>query len=471
MFLSIANTKLSQLATIQEDGQTLSYGDLQAFRDELNMLQLEPEDSINRSLVFSLCNNSIGSLAGYVAFLSNHIVPLLLNDGLDEDLLQYLLDTYQPNYLWIPEEKMEQFAGECVMKKYGYALVTYSNKKIEMHEDLALLLTTSGSTGSPKLVRQSYANIEANAKSIAQYLELDETERPITMLPMNYTYGLSVINSHLLVGATLLMTNASYAQRSFWDFFKRENATSIVGVPYTYEVLKKLRFFRMELPSLRYMTQAGGKLLPELHKEFAQYAQDNGKRFYVMYGQTEATARMSYLPYEMSLEKYGSMGIAIPGGKFHLIDVDGNDINEPNVTGELVYEGPNVTLGYAECQEDLAKGDERHGVLVTGDMAQMDEEGYFYIVGRKKRFLKIYGNRVNLDECERMIQAEFEGIECACVGEDDQMRIYVVGTSEKEKIVGFISGKTKLNPKAFQVLEIDEIPKNDSGKKQYKDLK
>lgn len=223
----------------------------------------------------------------------------------------------------------------------------------------------------------------------------------------------------------------------------------------------------MDLPSLRYMTQAGGKLLPELHKEFAEYAEQTGKRFYVMYGQTEATARMSYLPYEKSLEKYGSMGIAIPGGKFRLVGVNGNDITAPHVTGELVYEGPNVTLGYAECLADLAKGDEHHGVLVTGDMAQMDEEGYYYIVGRKKRFLKIFGNRVNLDECERMIQGHFMGIECACVGVDDHMKIYINRESDMELVKCFVVEKTGLHTTAFEVIYINEIPKNDSGKKQY----
>lgn len=468
MFLNLDQKDKNKIAAISENGEKLSYGELQNFIDEVKAMigDIIPE----RSLVFSLCENTIGALCGYAAFLSNRIVPLLLNATLDEELLQYLLNTYQPNFLWIPSEMNENFQGKCILEKYGYMLITYSDKSVKLNENLALLLTTSGSIGSPKLVRQSYKNIEANAKSIVEYLEIDEKERAISMLPMPYTYGLSIIQSHLLTGATMLMTTASYAQRAFWDFFKREEATSIAGVPYTYEMLKKLRFFRMELPSLRYMTQAGGKLLPELHKEFAEYAKENGKRFYVMYGQTEATARMAYLPYDKSLEKYGSMGIAIPGGKFRLIDVDENEITEPFVTGELVYEGENVTLGYAECKEDLAKGDERNGILHTGDMAQMDEDGFFTIVGRKKRFLKIFGNRVNLDECERMLQSEFEGIECACVGKDDEMKIYVSGSCETDKIAAYIVGKTKLNPRAFKVFEIDEIPKNESGKKLYNKL-
>lgn len=464
MFLNIENIEKRQLAAIQDDGKELTYGQLVDFCHEV--AELIPE----RSLAFSLCENVIGALSGYVAFLSGRIVPLLLSAQMDGELLTYLLDTYVPNYLWMPEELAEKFEGECVLKKYGYVLLSYSKEIVEMDSSLALLLTTSGSTGSPKLVRQSYDNISANAASIAEYLELDETERAITMLPMNYTYGLSVIQSHLLVGATMLMTRASYAQRSFWDFFRKENATSVVGVPYTYEILKKIHFFKMELPSLRYMTQAGGKLLPELHREFAEFAKEKGMRFYVMYGQTEATARMSYLPYEKSIEKYGSMGIAIPGGRFHLIDVDGNHIQTPYVTGELVYEGANVTLGYAECQTDLRKGDERHGVLETGDMAQFDEDGYYTIVGRKKRFLKIYGNRVNLDECERMIEGRFENIECACVGSDDHMRIYIAGHAPDREVCDFLAEKTALNSRAFEIRKVDEIPKNDSGKKQYNEL-
>ena len=464
MFLKLDNKERENVAAISDNGNKVTYGDLMSFSNRV--MDVLPE----RSLVFSLCHNTIGSLMGYVAFLSTRNVPLLLSADLDKELLHYLLDTYQPNYLWMPQKMADQFDGNVVMSEYGYSLLSYSDKKIDMYPELALLLTTSGSTGSPKLVRQSYTNIESNAQSIMQYLELDETERPITMLPMNYTYGLSVINSHLLVGATILMTDESYAQKKFWDFFKSQGATSIVGVPFTYEILKKLRFFRMELPTLRYMTQAGGKLLPELHKEYAEYAIANDKRFYVMYGQTEATARMSYLPYKRSLEKYGSMGIAIPGGTFHLIDVDGTDIEKADVVGELVYEGPNVTLGYAECQYDLSKGDERNGILVTGDMAKRDEDGYYYIVGRKKRFLKIYGNRVNLDETERMIQSQFDGMECACVGEDDHMQIYVTGKNMETSVTEFITNKTGLNWKAFTVHYIEEIPKNESGKKNYQKL-
>lgn len=425
----------------------------------------------HRCLVFSLCRNEIGSVIGYTAFLNNGIVPVMISSHLEELLLNNLLKTYQPEYLWVPKDQTDQFSEmSSEYEAYNYVLLkTGFDKKYPLNDELGLLITTSGSTGSPKLVRQSYTNVYDNATSIAEYLKLDDTERPITTLPMNYVYGLSIINSHFLVGATLLLTDKGLMQKEFWNFFKEAEATSFGGVPYTYEMLDKLRFYRMKLPSLRTMTQAGGKITPELHEKFAAYAAEQGKNFVVMYGAAEATSRMGYLPPEKAVEKKGSMGIPIPGGKFFLIGADGQEITEPLTTGELVYEGKNVTLGYAECGEDLIKGDERHGRLETGDMAQFDADGYYYIVGRKKRFLKIYGNRVNLDEIDRLIKGEFN-IEVASSGVDDHMYIFVTEEKNAEPVRNFVIEKTKLNPAAFKTIVIDEIPKNEAGKTLYKEL-
>lgn len=456
------------LAILDEFNNKLTYRELvEKGNDIYSAMQ-------GRCLVFAMCQNSIGSLVGYASFIEHGVVPVLLNTHLEKGLLDNLIKTYKPSYIWTPSAQVEQYAEyDCteVLQVLDYSLlVTHFSKSYPLFDDLCLMLTTSGSTGSPKFVRQSYQNVKANAEAIVEYLELDDTERPITMLPMNYTYGLSVINSHFMVGATILVTDKGLMQKEFWSFFKEQGATSIVGVPYNYEMLDRLRFYRMDLPSLRYMTQAGGKLTPELHKKYAEYAQAHDKKFIVMYGQCEATARMGYLPAEKSLEKCGSMGVAIPGGTFHLIDVDGNDITEANVTGELVYEGPNVTLGYAECGQDLIKGDERKGILQTGDMAQHDEDGYYFIVGRKKRFLKIYGNRVNLDEIDRLIKTEFNNIDMASSGKDDHMYLFVTDEKYAAPVRDFVIAKTKLNPAAFKSVVIDEIPKNDSGKTLYKEL-
>ena len=452
-------------AVQDEYGNKLTYGELNSEATRL------VERVGGRCLVFSLCRNEIGSVIGYVGFINNGIVSVQLNSHLEEALLQNLIDAYKPTFIWAPKDQKDQFDwAEPVYETYGYELLrTGFDKQYELYDELALLITTSGSTGSPKFVRQSYENIRDNAQSIANYLKLDAKERPITTLPMNYVYGLSIINSHFLTGATLLLTEKGLMQKEFWNFFKEAEATSFGGVPYTYEMLDKLRFFRMKLPSLRTMTQAGGKITPELHEKFAEYAKENGKNFVVMYGAAEATSRMGYLPPEKAVEKKGSMGIPIPGGKFYLVDADGNIITAPYTTGELIYEGKNVTLGYAECGDDLIKGDERNGRLETGDMAQFDKEGYYYIVGRKKRFLKIYGNRVNLDEIDRLIKGEFE-IEVASSGVDDHLYIFITDGAYADKVKEFVVSKTKLNHVAFNVIVIDEIPKNDSGKTLYREL-
>ena len=465
MITPLFNLSHTGSAVITDGGRMVSYPELKRMTDEW------AANVPMRSLVFLLVGNNLDSLVAYVACLNHGIVPLMLDAHIDRQLLQRFKEIYRPDFIWQSGED-------------GYVLVTeyteckqcipwFESKKL--HPELALLLTTSGSTGSPKLVRQSYANIKANTQSIVEYLKLDSTERPITTLPMNYTYGLSIINSHLAVGATILLTEKSIMQREFWNFFTEQGATSFGGVPYTYEMLDKLMFFRRKLPNLRTMTQAGGKILPSLHQKFAEYAQREGKNFVVMYGQCEATARMSYLPPERALDKVGSMGVAIPGGNFTLIDADGKEILEPETVGELVYEGKNVTLGYAECADDLAKGDERHGRLETGDMAKRDADGFYYIVGRKKRFLKIFGNRVNLDETERLIKGAFPGLDCACGGVDDKMKIFVVadkncGACGMERIRDFVAGKTHLNFTAFEIVPVASIPKNASGKTLYSEL-
>lgn len=459
------NLYKEKLAALDDKGGAIKYGELIELANDI-------QEICHRALAFNLCQNSIGSMAGYVAMMNAGVVPVMIAEDMDRSLLDALMRQYKPEYMWIPEERASEFSEMRIeLKRYGYVLVsTNYGQESQLYKDLALLLTTSGSTGSPKLVRQSYQNIRANTESIVEYLKLDSTERPITTLPMNYTYGLSIINSHLYVGATILITDKTLVQKEFWHFLREEKATSFGGVPYTYEMLKKLRFFNMPNDSIRTMTQAGGKLSPELHREFAEYAKKTGKQFVVMYGQTEATARMAYLPAERSLDKYGSMGIAIPGGKFVLIDVEGEEIDKANVVGELVYEGKNVTLGYAMNREDLSKGDERLGKLVTGDMAKRDEEGFYYIVGRKKRFLKMFGKRVNLDEVDMLIKEEFVDMDCASTGSDDHMHIFVTDSEKLEDVKRFIVEKTHLNGVAVEVDAIEKVPRNEAGKVIYAEL-
>lgn len=457
--------KFAERALLETDqGERFLYSELGACIEKMRFL-LEP-----RALVCCLANNSIGSIAGYLALMEAKAVPMLLDVDIDPALLRGLLSHYGPRYLWKPKGCLAAGIDKYVVlfALGDYELVEYASGVVPLHPDLGLLLSTSGSTGSPKLVRLSYKNVWSNAASIAEYLGLTCNERPITTLPAHYSYGLSVINSHVHVGATILVTNTSVMQREFWTFVKTARASSIAGVPYTYEMLRRLRFFSMDLPDLRTMTQAGGKFARERIDEFLKYAKDQQKVFVVMYGQTEATARMSYLPFDKAEEKSGSVGIAIPGGEFFLLDDAGQAVVDAEVTGNLFYRGPNVSMGYAECAQDLALGDVRHGVLDTGDLARRDADGFYFLQGRTSRFVKVFGNRIGLDEIESL--AKQITPDCVCTGVDDLITVYVTDDGLRESMRGFLADKTGLNRRAFEVQLVQSIPKNSSGKIQYGNL-
>lgn len=455
-----------RIAVVTNYGDSLTYG----------MLQKEADSFCERfvipGLVFCLCRNQLGALVGYVGCMVNHIPIVLLDGEKPKDLYSELIRRYSPEYLWLPSERSASFPGDEIYCRFGYSLIrlTYESQgaEKELNPDLQLCLTTSGSTGSPKFVRLSLENLRSNALSIVQYLNISDQDRAITTLPMYYSFGVSVINSHLITGATILLTDGSIVQREFWNFMKLEKATSISGVPYTYEMLKRLRFFRMELPDLKVMIQAGGKLSPDLVKEYAAFAESKGKQFVVMYGQTEASPRMSYLPPEKACDKPDSIGIPIPGGHFKIQDQDGHEVCGTDVDGELIYSGENVCLGYAENRDDLALGNLNHGELHTGDIAHRDEDGYYYITGRLKRFVKVFGNRVNLDSMEQLLKNIVS--DCAVVGVDDRITCFITDSGLEHKIFSYLAENTGIHYKAFEVRTVDSIPKNDRGKIAYQEL-
>ena len=449
------------------ENESISYGRLNAEISELGRIIGE------RKLVFCFTDNSPGALIGHLGSINHNHVPLLLSAKLDRELADELIRSYKPDWLWLPDSLISNYPDwSPQVRSRGYALLggPYRNE-YPLNADLAMLLPTSGSTGSPKLVRHTYENLRSNIAAIVEYLKVQPDHIAITSLPMNYTYGLSVIHIHLWVGASVIMTNLGVMQKEFWDLAHKYKATSLSGVPYTWEMLTRLGIMKMDLPDLIYCDQAGGKLAPKLQERLIDWASANGKTFTVMYGQTEASPRMGYLPWEKAKEKYGSMGVPVPGGRFRLIDDDGAEITANDTVGELIYEGPNVTPGYATRGEDLINSDERNGILHTGDMAKKDNDGFYTIVGRKARFLKIFGNRVNLDDLERMLRVAFPTADFACGGVDDALWVYVVNGAEDKVYKEFLSEKTGLNQSAFHIKRLDAIPRNESGKIKYNELK
>ena len=412
-----------RIICIDDEGREYTYGQIWDMGDALT------EDC--RGVVMLECSNDAESLARYLALLRKGCPVLLIGRNLDEDVKASFRETYEDDDAVNPQ--------------------------------LGLLLSTSGSTGDRKLVRLSYGNMQANCDSIIEYLGITSDERPITTLPMEYTYGLSVIHSHVAVGATIVLTNKTLFQKEFWEMVENYEVTSMAGVPYTYDMFERLHLREMNLPHLKTLTQAGGHLNEDMQKKYATWAAETGRRFFVMYGQTEATARMSYIPPEKCAGKIGSIGIPIPGGSMAIAE-----------DGELIYFGANVSLGYAASREDLALGDVNGGCLKTGDMARMDEEGYFYITGRKKRFVKIQGRRISLDKVQEDLQEAFGCEDIICTGNDDDG--ITVHTSSREtadreyEIAGMFMDKWQVRPRFVHVRYIDEIPRNPSGKVLYTKL-
>ena len=455
MFLDLDKKDKAKVAVIDDSTRSVTYGDICDFSKDF------AKHLPQRSLIFILSENKIGSLLGYTASLTNKVVPLILSAKTEESLYTNLRDMYRPEYLWIPEEMTGKLGYETLFTAWNYALVKTGYPPVPMYENLSLLLPTSGSTGSPKLVRHSYRNIEANADNVCRLFKLTGTEKAMAILPMHYTMGLSVIASHLLAGATILLSNRSLLDKGFWTMLKE--ATSFTGVPYSYEILTKMRFTRMDLPNLEVITQGGGKLTTEMWNTLAQYAKDKDKQFIATYGQSECTARMAYLPADLAMTKVCSIGVAEPGGQLSIIDNDGNETFEGEATGEMVYRGENVTLGYATCLEDLMKGDENHGVMHTGDLARRDADGCYYIVGRMKRFLKIFGLRIGLDEIENLIKSRFNA-DCFCKGNDEKLIILVTNPSLVPQIASFVEEKTHLFHKNIEIRVVDAILRNEAGK-------
>lgn len=463
MFLNVDKHDQNKMAIKDDSGYSLTYGDVCRTIKEFEALRL------SRSVIFCLCENCAGALIGYMAFENNKQVPLLLGLGMDDELRHNLESMYTPGYYWVPEWKEKEIDGEKVYSAYGYVLLKTSHSPYLLNENLSMLLTTSGSTGSPKLVRHKYGNLEANAKNVAKVFSWRPNEEiGICDLPMNYTMGLNVINSHLVVGATVLMVKANLMDPDFWEFIRVNEGTSFCGVPFSYEVMRRIGFDKMDLPKLYTLAEGGGKLTDKMFKWIATYAKNNGKRFCATFGTSETSARMAFLDPELALEKIGSMGKAIPNGELFLLDEAVGE--DGTVSGELCYRGPNVTMGYALCREDLMKGDEFCGEYHTGDIAKRDADGFYYIIGRKGRFLKLFGLRVSLDETERILKTQYPNTDFVCTGDDKRMNIFVIDPSLKDEIISFISGKTNLHKSAFRVFVINEIPRNEYGKVKFAEL-
>ena len=358
-----------------------------------------------RRLVLVEIEPTVESVVTYLAALDAGHVVLLAAPGRGDALAQ----------LWAPDDRAHRRDRRWVVA-HGSAPARH-----DLHPDLALLLSTSGSTGSPKLVRLSARGVRANAVDIAASLGLDAGDRAVTTLPLHYCYGLSVLHSHLAVGGSVLLTDASVVDPALWSAMRAAGVTSLAGVPHTFELLATSGAPTAEVPTLRQVTAAGGRLDPERVRRWAERGAREGWDLRVMYGQTEATARMAVSAPGRAAHDPSSVGLPVGTGRFTVRDTTGEV--PVGVVGDLHYSGPNVMLGYALGPHDLGRGRDVTD-LATGDLARLRTDGTLEVVGRRSSFLKLNGVRLDVERLEQLL--DDAGVTALVGGSDDRLLALVV---------------------------------------------
>jgi acyl-CoA synthetase (AMP-forming)/AMP-acid ligase II len=421
-----------------------------------------------KALGFLFAFNDSESLIAYLAAIQTGHAVAMLNPELDAALSARLISVFQPDFIVAPRSHTPATAYcEAESPHPGQLLLrSPTPNRHPIHPDLSLLISTSGSTGSPKLVRLSWRNLERNAWQINQALGNTDRDRTMITAPIFNGYGQSVIHSMLLAGGSFALTRARVISREFWDTVRQSESNAIGGTPFFYQTLERLDLDSLNVPLVKKFVQIGGRLPGHLAVKFHSLAQERGGELHLMYGQAEATARISGLPPDLLPEARGSVGFALPGGRLW-VERDGREC-APMEEGELFYHGPNVMMGYATCPEDLAKGDELHGTVATGDLGYCDARSLFYITGRRSRFVKLYGWRVSLDEVEELLSP---AAHVAAVSEQDRLVIYAeqpgAGFADA---VNRLAGRLNLHPSGFEIREIESIPRLANGKVDYRTL-
>ncbi len=442
-------------------GREVTVGDVEA-----RSIQLR-QDEIR--LAFLLCEQSTPTVTDFLALMHARVPVALIDGSVPLSVLQDLVRRYEPDTVVAPPAATALLNGLDGGVIEAERWRANGSSTLTPHPDLAVLLSTSGSTGSPKFVRLSRKAIAANAIAIGRSLSLTSTDRVVTSLPLHYSFGMSLVTSHIWAGSAAVVTSRSILDRQLWDEMRHHCVTHFAGVPQTFLMLKRLKFSDRDLPSLRALLQAGGRLEPAVIREFAEDCARKDRRFFVMYGQTEASPRMACLPPDRVLEKLGSVGLPLDGGLFTILGDEGQEL-EPGLSGEICYAGPNVMMGYASCRDDVAKGDELGGRLHTGDLGYLDEEGYLFLTGRKKRIAKISGIRISLDEVEGMVAAIAP---VAAVAAGDEGVVIFTTCADPEKVRqahARLARDLGVPPRTIQVRRTAELPLLASGKVDYRKL-
>lgn len=450
--------RVALLCPTAQGHQDITYAELAALADDYAaQLTAAGAGQGRKLLVAVVMQPRLGTLAAYLGALrAGHTVLLV-----DDTVLS-------------PENRIGmQFPFDVILHEDEGAAVQILTctdpltETVALHPDLAVLLSTSGSTGEAKLVRLSEKAVQSNALAIADYLNIDHSSRAILTLPLFYSYGMSVLHSYLAAGASVILNDHAVTEPAFWADAERLGATSLALVPHQCQTIERSEFQTYPISTLRYVTQAGGRLDAPLIDALHARGQDNGWQLYVMYGQTEAAPRMSYVPPETLPEAAQTIGRAIPGGQLDIRDEDGALITEPGRTGELIYTGPNVMMGYAQTPADLAKGADLQE-LATGDLAQWADNGFVRIVGRLKRFVKLYGMRVSLDEVESLLGGA--EIEAYAAGSDQTLVLLLPDMAHAQQARELVAARLKVPAHDIVASPLETLPLLANGKRDQQRL-
>jgi long-chain acyl-CoA synthetase len=405
--------------------ETFSYQDI--FRKSLALSDKIRTTIGEDSNILVLFPNSSWFILSYLAIFKSGNVCVPLNTDIEQKNLDYIVDQCKPSVAFISKRLKPKLNLEGITLYDEDDILELSSPGGEMHTEqadfddqrLAEIIFTSGSTGEPKGVMLSHRNLIANTESILAYLKLTADDTIEIVLPFYYCYGLSLLHTHLRVGGSVVLNNTFIFLGTVLDDLNKYKCTGFSGVPSHFQLLLRnsTSFKSLDLPYLRYVTQAGGKLHDVFIEEFREAFPE--VIFYVMYGQTEATARLSYLPPELLPEKLGSMGKGIPGVELDIFNAEGKPVDVGEV-GEIVARGDNIMLGYLN-DEELSAKTLKDGWLHTGDLARKDEDGFFFITARTKEIIKVGGNRVSPKEVESVILALPEVVDCTISGEFDDI--------------------------------------------------
>ncbi|MBE8726466.1 AMP-binding protein [Flavobacterium hungaricum] len=411
-----------------------------------------------RAVVFIYNDNQLPSIEAFLNFYQKKYTVALLNADLHSSFKQNLENEYSPAYIFDPSRTAVEGYD---LKKASEDISVFKRKQIRLypiHGDIKLLMSTSGTTGSPKFVKISDHNLVQNALSIMEYMPITEHDVVPLNVPINFVYGFSIFTTNCIKANTIVCTDRDVLQKEFWSDLAHYGYSTLSGVPYFYELLHRFGFFKKDTPSLRYLTHTGGMLNKELANVISDYTQIYGKQFFAQYGQTEASGRMAVLPPKDFQTKGTSIGFPVKNGRF--------EIDES--TGELIYYGPNVSGGYANNIFDLQ--DYNHtDKLYTGDLAEKDELGYYHIKGRIKRIIKLFGVRLNLDEVEVLLKNELGGQTFICISVQDKYLgiIHQDESLQRETITQVLKVKLGLHASSLKTYYFEEVPLTVNGKVDY----